>query len=281
MDNKKVSIIIPCFNCEKFIAETLDSALAQTYNNIEIVIIDDCSTDNSAEIIDSYVQKHDNIIFLKNEENKGVIFSRNRAIKTATGEYILPLDADDKIAPTYIEKASKILDEKPEIGIVYCKANLFGAKNKKWNLPEYNEFKIKYENIIFVSSLFRKSDFEKVGGYKEYMKCGYEDWDLWLSFIERGIKPYQIPEVLFFYRKHKQPSRDAFCQQNKTEMLKQIFKNHFKLYFEDKKFISTYFETEKLDEINKKYGKYKKLFYTLIAITIIEFITICALVFIK
>ena len=147
-----------------FVEEAILSALNQTYKNIEIVCIDDCSTDETKSILSQIQNKYSQIVILENSENKGVVYSRNKAIEMSTGEYILPLDSDDTIGPTYIEKAVKILDENKKIGIVYCKARFFGIKNEEWNLPEYNPQKIIFGNCIFCSALFRKSDFEKVGG---------------------------------------------------------------------------------------------------------------------
>ena len=130
---KKVSIIITCYNKEKYVKETIESALNQTYKNLEIVCIDDASTDNSRNILKELKLKYNNIILLEENKNIGVVRARNKAIEIANGEYILPLDADDIIEPTYVSKAVDILDKNPQIGIVYCKAKFFGIKNENWN----------------------------------------------------------------------------------------------------------------------------------------------------
>lgn len=98
-------------------------------NDIEIVVFNDGSTDNSSKIIKSFADKYKNILFIDEKEKQGVINARNMAIKAASGEYILPLEADDTIESTYVGKGVKILDANPNIGIVYCKAKLFGIKN--------------------------------------------------------------------------------------------------------------------------------------------------------
>ena len=98
--SKLVSIIIPCFNQEKFISDAIMSAENQTYKDIEIVFIDDCSTDASLEVVNELKKKYTNIVVLKNETNLGVVDSRNKAIDVAKGFYILPLDGDDTIEPT-------------------------------------------------------------------------------------------------------------------------------------------------------------------------------------
>jgi glycosyltransferase involved in cell wall biosynthesis len=154
------------------------------------------------------------IIFTK---NNGVSEARNIAIKKAKGKYILPLDADDTIEPTYLEKASKILDGLKS-GIVYCKARLFGDVNEEWYLPEYSFTEITKGNVIFCSAMFRKSDWLKVGGYKKELIHGLEDWEFWLSLIENGAKVFRIPEILFNYR-IKQNSRNDTIN-NKKDILK-------------------------------------------------------------
>src|SRR5574344_577910 len=132
----KVSIIIPCYNQGKYMKDALNSAINQTYHDIEIVCVNDGSTDNSAEIIENFSKSYNNIIFINEKENSGVVRARNLAIERASGEFILPLDADDKIESTYVEKAVKILENKGDVGIVYCRAKFFGEKNEEWLLPK-------------------------------------------------------------------------------------------------------------------------------------------------
>lgn len=272
----KVSIIIPCYNQGKYVAEAINSALRQTFKDIEIVCVNDGSTDNSVEIIKSFENKYKNFIFLNNEENRGVIYSRNFAIKNCNGTYILPLDADDIIESTYVEKAVKILDNNPNIGIVYCKAKIFDNYDKYWNLKPFNKSDILYENCIFCSALFRKSDFLKIGGYNNNMKYGCEDYDLWLSFIEQGLEVFQINEILFSYRQYDETSRTTISLKNKKEIWNNLIKNHINLYLNDENFLERLIFSNPI-KTNKKYKKYKKMFNKLFPITIIELIIIIGL----
>lgn len=272
----KVSIIIPCYNQGKYVAEAINSALRQTFKDIEIVCVNDGSTDNSVEIIKSFENKYKNFIFLNNKENRGVIYSRNFAIKNCNGTYILPLDADDIIEPTYVEKAVKILDNNPNIGIVYCKAKIFGNYDKYWNLKPFNKSDILYENCIFCSAIFRKSDFLKIGGYNNNMKYGCEDYDLWLSFIEQGLEVFQINEILFSYRQYDETSRTTISLKNKKEIWNNLIKNHINLYLNDENFLERLIFSNPI-KTNKKYKKYKKMFNKLFPLTIIELIIIIGL----
>lgn len=266
----KVSVVIPCYNQALYVSEAIESVLNQTFPNIEIVIVNDGSSDNSSTIIETFSKKYSNIHFINNEENQGVIYARNLAIEKATGEYILPLDGDDIIEPTYIEKAVKILDTDPEVGIVYCKAKLFGSKNEYWGLPEFNKDKFLKNNCIFCSALFRKTDFIRAGKYKTYMKYGFEDWELWISFIELGLKPYRIDEILFNYRKYNEDSRTNLCSMHSKEMKDEIKKHHADLYIEPL--------IRDLEIKSKKHKKYKKLFNIFSIICILEIIIIFCLV---
>ena len=133
-------------------------------------------------------------------ENQGLSAARNTGIRRAQGVYILPLDADDKIGKGYVEDAVRILDQHSEIGIVYCEASYFGVKRGRWDLPEYSLDKILNHNVIFCTALFRKADWEAVGGYNVNMVYGWEDWDFWLSLIHLGRKVYRIPKIYFYYR---------------------------------------------------------------------------------
>ncbi len=254
---KKVSVVIPCYNMGKYVLEAIDSVIKQTYKNIEIICINDGSTDNSRDIILGSVQKYknSNIIFIDNDENCGLIKSRNIAISKSSGDYILPLDADDTIEPTYIEKAVNILDKFPNVGIVYSRARYFGKKNKEWSLGKFSKSKILYQNQIFSCAMFRKSDFEKTGGYKDYMKAGYEDWDLWLSFLELGFTAYKIDEILFNYRKYDSNSRNNIDRKLTDSLCREIFNHHKELYFKDTEFIERIYRSSK-----KRLNKYKYLY---------------------
>lgn len=201
MMKSKVSIIIPVYNSEKYIKETIRSVLNQTYNNFEVVIVDDGSTDSSGDLCDKFASEDTRIIVF-HRENKGPINARNFAIEMSSGKYILPVDSDDIISKEYIEKAVCAIEKDNDIGIVYCKAKLIGDKTGIWDLPPYSLQEMLICNCIFATAMFRKDDWRAVGGYSELMKYGIEDYDLWLSILGLGRTVYQIPQVFFYYRKH-------------------------------------------------------------------------------
>ena len=228
---KKVSVVIPCFNQSAYLLDAVYSVMNSTYKNIEVIVVNDGSTDKTPDEISNLLAPFENIILI-NQQNSGVCTARNNGINKASGEYILPLDADDKIAETYIEKAISVLENNPNIGIVYCEAEFFGnEKNKKWNLKPATLSNMLVQNRIFPSGVYRKSKFLEVGGYKKEMELGCEDWELWLSIIETGSKTYQIPETLFFYRKQQnERTKRSLKPLNYLKIRLNIIKFHKNLY---------------------------------------------------
>ncbi len=256
--SKLVSIIIPCYNQEKYITDAIMSAENQTYKDIEIVFIDDCSTDSSLEVVNDLKNKYSNIVVLKNETNLGVVDSRNNAIDVAKGFYILPLDGDDTIEPTYIEDAVKVFEEKPYVGFVYCKARKFGAVNEDWNLPKFNKESFIFGNCIVNSSLFRKSDFIKLGKYKSYMYSWTEDYDLWMSFVEAGLLPYRIDKILYNHREFDNGSRTQLTTKDPYFARREYLLHHTKLYADSRECISRIFDPDYKSNFYKKDRKIKK-----------------------
>ncbi|WP_244834518.1 glycosyltransferase family A protein [Clostridium sp. BJN0001] len=244
----KVSVIMPCYNDGKYILESIASVKNQTYKNIELIIVNDGSTDEyTNNLLKSDELKNIKII---NSKNLGPAHARNLAIKESEGKYILPLDSDDLIDKTYIEKAVKILDENNNVGVVYCRADLFGEKQGRWDLPDYSLKKMLLDNIVFVTSVFRKEDWVTVNGFDTKMKHGMEDYDFWLSILEIGREIYQIHEILFHYR-IKKSSRTTEFQKNVNTVVDtymQIYDNHPILY---KKYYDIYAKILRKELINQ------------------------------
>lgn len=247
--NKLVSIIVPCFNQGNFLEETLNSVIKQSYNNWECIIVNDGSTDNTEEIAKKYLEKDHRFKYFK-QENKGRSESRNFGIKKSNGEYILPLDSDDLIGEEYLNKATKILEEKPKVSIVYCDAKKFGIENKIWKLPKYSLEAILSQNIIFASALFRRSDFDSTNGYDNRLDI-LEDWDMWLSIIELGGNVYKIPEILFFYRIKENSTMKLATKNEKINAYKIRLEKHSDLY-------ARYWEEN--ESLLSRLPKIKKLF---------------------
>ena len=194
-----VSIIVPCYNYGDYLSETLDSVISQTYQNWECIVVNDGSQDNTAEVAADYVQKDARIHYIE-QQNSGISITRNTGIKNSHGEYILPLDADDLIAPTYLEKAVAVFLENRNVKVVTCKAELFGVQKGLWHFPEYSFESMLFRNMLITASMFRRSDYDQTCGYNPDMKHGHEDWDFWISLLSPDDIVYRIDEVLFRYR---------------------------------------------------------------------------------
>lgn len=198
--NPKVSIIIPCYNHGKYIDETLASInKIEDQSVFEVIIIDDGSkdpftADKLKNISDQGLYK---VIF---QENQGVSAARNNAIMVSKGEYILPVDADNRIMPDYLPKALAILEQKPEISVAYGNGIHFGAHDGIKYQNDFNLQLLMLYNYIDVCALFRKKLWADVGGYDTNMRSGIEDWEFWLHAAFKGHRFHHIDEVLFEYR---------------------------------------------------------------------------------
>lgn len=227
-----ISVIIPCYNQEKYISECLNSLIAQTFQDFEAIIIDDGSTDSSALIVRNYTDKYPNFKLLS-QQNQGVIAARNFAISNAKGEYIFPLDADDIIVPQALEKFVEAIKSKKG-DIITSRVQMFGEKTGEMKLKSPNKYNLSKNNCLVNSSLFRKSDFDKSGGYDSEFNLGLEDYDFWLNMVFRqNLKIYRIPEILFFYRiKNTKESRNAQQMKHHSNLLlKKIEHKYPQIFF--------------------------------------------------
>ena len=199
MNNPKVSIIVPCYNQAQYLTEALQSVLEQTYGNWECIIVNDGSPDNTKEVAQEWVKKDSRFIYLF-KENGGLSSARNAGIAIAEGEFILPLDADDRIGKDYTLLAMKVFQEDPDLKLVYCKAEKFGEESGSWNLSVFSLFELARQNMIFCSALYRKEDWSRVDGYDENMIFGLEDWEFWIAILKNGGEVKCLDEVEFYYR---------------------------------------------------------------------------------
>jgi glycosyltransferase involved in cell wall biosynthesis len=212
-----VSVIIPAYNAQAFIARTLESVISQSYKNIEVIVVNDGSLDRTGEIVESFAQK-DSRIVLYNQSNKGVAAARNLAIEKSKGEYIAPIDADDIWYPQKLEKQVRfMLEADSSVGLVYAWSVFIDEEDviigeyrpyQFWTF--HNVEKEAYHAMLLINvlvngstPLIRRTCFKKVGGYnsklREQKAQGCEDWDLYLRIAEH----YQfrlVPEFLIGYR---------------------------------------------------------------------------------
>lgn len=227
--------------------------LEQTYQDWECIIVNDGSPDNTDEVAKAYCEKDCRFKYLY-KENGGLADARNYGIKSSNGEYILPLDSDDKIAPTYIEKAILHFEQHPETTLVYCKADRFDGKNGSWNLPEYKYENLLWGNSVFCSAVYRRSEYDRTGGYNTNMKYGLEDWDFWLSLLNPKSVVYCINEILFHYRYRDGSMISIVKAERQREMYRQIYRNHRELYAKElENLICYYHQAQAVESYRKDY----------------------------
>lgn len=229
--NNLVSIIVPCYNQANYLEECFQSVLNQTYINWECIMVNDGSSDNTEEICEQWCKNDSRFIYI-GQNNEGVSKARNTGIENCKGNYILPLDGDDKISENYVELCLKNLQQNPDTKIVYGPIFRFGAENAKWEIPSYKFENFIFGNCIHCSGMFRKNEWVLNNGYDENMKFGIEDWEFWLNMLKRGGNVTCIKEITFFYRS-KHQSRNTTFMNDETylvSMQNYIHQKHLELY---------------------------------------------------
>lgn len=212
-----VSIIIPCYNDGKYLPEAIATAKQQTYPNIEIIVVDDHSTDPKTQETLQEIAKSGLCVLQTPPGKKGLPAARNAGIAQATGKYILPLDADDKIDPTYVSKAVAVLSNNPDVAVCGSQVKFFGLHRHVWVQPEYSyESLVQEEYKLVCSCVYRRTDWERVGGYDESLVLGKEDMAFWLDVLHEGGDVVILQEPLFFYR-IRSHSMCAITAQSPTE----------------------------------------------------------------
>ncbi len=221
----KVSIIMPNYNCEKFIEETLNSVLAQTYRNWEILIVDDCSTDNSVSIIKSYCDKDERIRLFVNDTNSGAAASRNRALREASGKWIAFLDSDDLWLPEKLEKQLTFMVSNG-YKFSFTKYRQIDEKSVRLGKTVIGPAKISKKQMkyccCYLGCLTVMYDSETVGLVQidESIKKRNDD-AMWIK-VRRFADAYYLDELLAEYRVRK----GSLSHQGKL----QLVKYHYRLY---------------------------------------------------
>lgn len=199
MENQSlVSIVVPIYNMEDYLEETVLSVLNSTYPNIEIILMDDASTDNSPAIARRLSEQYNEVSFYC-QPNGGVASARNHAIALSHGKYIFPLDADDVLAKDFLASAVEVLDNEADVKVVYAREIFIGDKTGERKLADFSLNLLARKNMIPNMALYRKSDWERVGGYCETI-IAREDWEFWISVLKDGGRVVKLPCIGLYYR---------------------------------------------------------------------------------
>ncbi len=220
-----VSIVISCYNYGQYVGKAINSALNQTQKPLEVIVINDGSTDDSLEQIKKYTSR----IQIIDKKNEGVIVTKNIGLNLVKGEWIIFLDADDYLDKTYIEKCLK-LARMDNLDMVYTDMQLFGAKKEVFRAWVYSAKRLKKGNYIHNSALMKTQKVKQIGGYKIEMSGGYEDWELYLSLLDIGVTAAVVSEPLLFYRQHEVNSRNMLAQEKGEAFMRKAQSLHPSLY---------------------------------------------------
>lgn len=216
-----VSVITPVYNAGKVIEKTLHSIFNQTYKEIEIVLVDDCSKDNSQEVIAGYLAEHPEIVYYRQETNQGAGAARNKALELATGQYVAFLDADDTWHPEKIEKQINLLKEKNG-AFSYTAIQMIDENDEivkgKRAVKEQVDYKFLLKNTMIATSTVL-IDRTVLGDFRMPLRRGGQDYATWLMLLRDGTIAYGINEALENYRVG---NKDSLAN-NKWKSIKQVW----------------------------------------------------------
>jgi glycosyltransferase involved in cell wall biosynthesis len=250
------SIVIPCFNAGDTLLESVRSALMVA--DCEVIVVDDGSTDpDTLSVIESLP---DDVVVIK-QANCGLPAARNAGIRVARAEFVLPLDADDLIEPEYVPEAVEVLQARANVGIVYCHADHFGARSGPFALPDFTLEQILIDNCIFCSAVFRKTDWERVGGYNEKMRHGREDHDFWLRLLSLGREVVRLDGTYFHYRLRDGSMNASYTREQYVEIYSEIFRDNAQLYLDNIEVVirHRFSLTDQVNDLQLRYGRAERL----------------------
>ena len=202
-----ISVLITCFNLGEYLDEAVASVLAQTYQDFEILIVDDGSTDVATrKLLDAYSRPKTTVF---RTDNHGLAAARNFLIERASGEYLCALDADDRLHPEYFAKTVAAFAQDPRLTFAGTHVQMFGIDNRIWpSVPSCDLTTLLGEDTVNTAALVRRTAVVAVGCYDANMPAqGDEDWDLWIKLVAQGYRGVILPDVLFFYRRRP----DSMC----------------------------------------------------------------------
>ena len=223
-----ISIIIPCYNDAQYIEQSVNSALNQTYQNKEVIVVDDGSNAETKAVLKKLAPQ---ITKLITQENQGQSTARNVGIRETKGEYILVLDSDDFFEPTFCEKAMAVFKNDGNVKLVVSYANrISDSKIIDIFKPLGGHLEsFLLNNCAMGSAMFKKYDWDKINCYDENMRNGFEDWEFYIRLLQNEGKAHVIPEPLFNYRLRKNSTTNK-ANKIKYDLLKYIYFKHQDLY---------------------------------------------------
>jgi glycosyltransferase involved in cell wall biosynthesis/SAM-dependent methyltransferase len=226
----QVTVIVPLYNYSRYVAEALDSVQAQTLQDLDLVVVNDCSTDDSEAVALQWLERNaarfNRALLIRNTKNAGLGFTRNVGFARADTAYVLPLDADNRLLP---DCAERLLAAAKSEGAAFAFSLIrqFGDNDCMMGEFDYDPVRFVYANYIDAMALIRRPCWAAAGGY-DHVRYGWEDYDLWCRFVERGFFGKQVNEILAEYRVHGNSMLRIETEQvrNKIRLLRDMERRH-------------------------------------------------------
>lgn len=201
----RVTVIVPLFNYDGYVEETLESVHAQTLAEIDLVIVNDKSTDKSQDVTRKWLERRherfNRCLLVSNDHNFGLSETRNKALEFVDTEYFFALDADNQIYPSALEKLLSAVDASGAQA-AYSQLEIFGESHDVGEAYVWDAERLGRGNYIDAMALFSLSSVQACGGYHQFDRDGWEDYDLWCGFVDRGFTATFVPQILCRYRVH-------------------------------------------------------------------------------
>lgn len=249
----QISIIIPCYNSEVTLENTLLSVVEQDWEDWEVVIVNDGSTDTTEEIALKWVNRDTRFRYFS-KKNEGLGKARNYGIERAKGIFILPLDSDNLVEKSFCSAALQVFKSNNKISVVHGHAEFIGEKNGIWNIKSFDLESIMIDNYIDACAIFRKSIWAEVGGYDENMPFqGFEDWEFWLAIGSRNYCFHHLDTVTFKYFVSNCSMIRSFTNPMEIANRDYIVKKYSKLYYDLLFSKSRLLEQNRLNLTSRKY----------------------------
>lgn len=214
------TVCISLYNYQDYIVETLESVKAQTLDPIDLVVVEDCSTDKSLDVAHSWMTKNaenfNQVKLIQHNQNGGLPIARNTAILNADTPYIFILDADNLLYPNCVERCLESLDDEPEAAFAYPIIEKFGEEQAVMGNVVWERSQLAKVNCIDAMSLIRRDVLLQVNGYSKMGVTGWEDYELWCKFMDAGFYGIPVREILARYRTHKSSMLNSISNQEEN-----------------------------------------------------------------
>lgn len=231
----QVSVVVSCYRYAKYLPDCIDSLAHQTYPLHEIIVVNDGSDDDTSGVVNTLFAQYPTLnIILLEKENGGLSSARNAGIQIATGEYIMCLDADDKLVPGGIEEHIKLMED--DMTIAQCALMEFGDRHIMMTpTTPTNLQRVLQSNTIYCNAIFSKRIWSEAGGFDEgtLIRYGLEDWEFWIRLLALGCKVHTSPFVALRYRVHETNMTKETTHPHRQELYNYIYHKHQKLYEEN------------------------------------------------